>query len=151
MLQGGRSRVRITISLDFSIDLILLWNRNSVVDRATSYGLDDRGVGVRVAVWSRIFSMLSRPVLGPTRPPIQRVPGAKQQVREVDDSPPTSAEVKKMWIYTSTPPYDFIAYLVKHSDNFIFALLSPNPSSRTMALWSTQPLTETSAANLLGG
>jgi hypothetical protein len=24
-------------------------------------------------------------------------------------SPPTSAEVKKMWIYTSTPPYDFMA------------------------------------------
>jgi hypothetical protein len=24
-------------------------------------------------------------------------------------SPPTSAEVKKMWIYTSTPPYAFMA------------------------------------------
>jgi hypothetical protein len=24
-------------------------------------------------------------------------------VREVDHSPPTSAEVKKLWIYTSTP------------------------------------------------
>jgi hypothetical protein len=23
--------------------------------------------------------------------------------------PPTSAEVKKMWIYTSTPPYAFMA------------------------------------------
>jgi hypothetical protein len=28
---------------------------------------------------------------------------------EVDHSPPTSAEVKKMWIYTSTPPYAFMA------------------------------------------
>jgi hypothetical protein len=25
------------------------------------------------------------------------------------DSPPTSVEVKKMWIYTSTPPYTFMA------------------------------------------
>jgi hypothetical protein len=29
--------------------------------------------------------------------------------READHSPPTSAEVKKMWIYTSTPPYAFMA------------------------------------------
>jgi hypothetical protein len=29
--------------------------------------------------------------------------------REVDHSPPTSAKVKKMWIYTSTPPYAFMA------------------------------------------
>jgi hypothetical protein len=26
-----------------------------------------------------------------------------------DHSPPASAEVKKMWIYTSTPPYAFVA------------------------------------------
>jgi hypothetical protein len=37
-------------------------------------------------------------------------PGVKRQGREADHSPPTSAEVKKMWIYTSTPPYDFMAY-----------------------------------------
>jgi hypothetical protein len=42
------------------------------------------------------------------QPPIQWVPGAlsqgiKRAEREVDQSPPTSAEVKKMWIYTSTP------------------------------------------------
>jgi hypothetical protein len=34
-------------------------------------------------------------------------PGVKRQVREADHSPPTIAEVKKMWIYTSTPPYAF--------------------------------------------
>jgi hypothetical protein len=42
-------------------------------------------------------------------------PGGKAVEREVDHSPPASAEVKKMWIYTSTPPY---ALLVKHRDNF---------------------------------
>jgi hypothetical protein len=31
-------------------------SRDSVVGIATGYGLDDRGVGVRVPVWSRIFS-----------------------------------------------------------------------------------------------
>jgi hypothetical protein len=31
------------------------------------------------------------------------------QGREADHSPPTSAEVKKMWIYTPTPPYVFMA------------------------------------------
>jgi hypothetical protein len=36
-------------------------------------------------------------------------PGLKWQGREADHSPPTSAEVKKMWIYTSTPPYVFRA------------------------------------------
>jgi hypothetical protein len=35
--------------------------------------------------------------------------GVKRQGREADHSPPTSAEVKKMWIYTSTPPYVFMA------------------------------------------
>jgi hypothetical protein len=36
-------------------------------------------------------------------------PWVKRTGREVDHSPPTSAEVKKMWIYTSTPPYAFMA------------------------------------------
>jgi hypothetical protein len=61
-----------------------------------------------------VVSMLSRPALGSTQPPIQWVPGAlslgvKRSGREADHSPPTSAEVKKMWIYTSTPPYAFMA------------------------------------------
>jgi hypothetical protein len=36
-------------------------------------------------------------------------PGVKRSGREDDNSPPTSAGVKKMWIYTSTPPYAFMA------------------------------------------
>jgi hypothetical protein len=80
---------------------------------ATSYGLDDRGVGVRVMVGSRIFSSPDRPVLRFTQLRIQWVPGAlspgvKRPGREVDHSPPTSVEVKKMWINTSTPPYAFM-------------------------------------------
>jgi hypothetical protein len=36
-------------------------------------------------------------------------PRVKRQRREADHSPPTRAEVKKMWIYTSIPPYVFMA------------------------------------------
>jgi hypothetical protein len=35
--------------------------------------------------------------------------GVKRQGREADHSPPTSAEVKKIWIYTSTALYVFMA------------------------------------------
>jgi hypothetical protein len=35
--------------------------------------------------------------------------GVKLQGREADHSLPTSAEVKKMWMYTSTAPYVFMA------------------------------------------
>jgi hypothetical protein len=36
-------------------------------------------------------------------------PGVKRLEGEADHSPPISVEVKKMWIYTSTPPYSFMA------------------------------------------
>ncbi|PNF15383.1 hypothetical protein B7P43_G01010 [Cryptotermes secundus] len=35
--------------------------------------------------------------------------GVKRPGREADHSPPTSVEVKKMWIYTFTPPFAFMA------------------------------------------
>jgi hypothetical protein len=88
-------------------------SRDSSVGTETGYGLDDLGVEIRVPVGSRIFSTSSIPVLGPTQPPIQCVPGAlkpkiKLPGREADHSPPTSAEVKNTWIYTSIPPYGFM-------------------------------------------
>jgi hypothetical protein len=56
------------------------------------------------------FSSSSTPALGAIQPHIQWVPGIlfpgiKQQRHEADYSSPTSAEFKKMWIYTSTPLY----------------------------------------------
>jgi hypothetical protein len=36
-------------------------------------------------------------------------PGVKRSGREAEHSPPTSAEAKNTWIYTSSPPYAFMA------------------------------------------
>jgi hypothetical protein len=89
--------------------------RDNVVGIVTGYGLDDRGVGVWVLVEARIFtSTSSTPGLGSTQPSIQWVPkafspGVKPPGCEADRLPPASAELKKMWIYTSTPPYAFMA------------------------------------------
>jgi hypothetical protein len=78
-------------------------------DIALGYGLDDRGSSVRfpVGAGNFLFITVSRAALGPTQPPIQWVPGAlslgvKRPGREADHSPPSSAEVKKVWSYTST-------------------------------------------------
>jgi hypothetical protein len=105
--------------LHFSLRLLpetFFFPRDSAVGIATGYGLDDRGVGVRVPVGARIFTSPCRPdrLWGPTQFPIQWVPGIlslgiKVPGREADHSPPTSAEVNKVWIYTSTPPYAFMA------------------------------------------
>jgi hypothetical protein len=96
--------------------------------------------------------MSSTPALGSFQPPIHWVPGAlfpgiKRPGREADHSPPTSAEVKKMWVYTSTPPYAFMAsayvvqgqlyllplYLCRHVTflvpNFLSTLLGLSPNA----------------------
>jgi hypothetical protein len=46
--------------------------RDSVVGMATRYGLDGPGIESQ---WGRDFPHPSRPALGPTQPPVQRVPG----------------------------------------------------------------------------
>jgi hypothetical protein len=95
-------------------------SRDSVVCIVTGYRLDDRGVRVRVPV----FSAASRPAMGPTQHPIQWVPGVKGPGREADHSPPDSAEVKKMWVYTSTPHTSSwrSVQAVQHRDNFTSSL-----------------------------
>jgi hypothetical protein len=82
---------------------------------ATGYGLSDRGVGVQVPLRSELSSTSSRPALGPTQFLTEWVtlplsPGIKRLGREADHVPPTSADVKKTWIYTSTPPYVFMTW-----------------------------------------
>jgi hypothetical protein len=73
-----------------------------------------------------LFFTSSRPALRPNQPPMEWVQGflspeVKQQGREADHSPPNSAEVKNMWIYTATPPIRHLGVvlnLLVTSDNF---------------------------------
>jgi hypothetical protein len=82
---------------------------------AMVYGLDDQGVRVRVPVGSRIFSSLRRSdrLWSPPNLLCNRYrglfPAVKRPECEVDHSPSSYAEVKKTWIYTSTPPYVFMS------------------------------------------
>jgi hypothetical protein len=67
-------------------------------------GFDSRcGLGIL------LFTTVSRTALGLTQPPMKWVPGAlsmgvKWPEREADHSPPSSAEVRNEWSYTSIPP-----------------------------------------------
>jgi len=79
--------------------------RDSSVGIATRYGLNGQGIE---SWWGRDFPHASRPVLGPTQPPIQWLPGLSRGVkrpgRDVDHPPPSSAEVKeKVELYLYSP------------------------------------------------
>jgi hypothetical protein len=85
-------------------------NRDSVVGIAISYGQSGRtsspggfkdllhvvqtGSGVKPTSYPMGTGALSQ--------------GVKRPGREADHSPPASSEVKKMWIYTPTPPHAFM-------------------------------------------
>jgi hypothetical protein len=136
-----RLRIRIFIPSIFhtasllGTSLIKQRDWDSSVDIETAYGLGDRAVGVRV-------SMSFRPALGSTQTPIQWAPGGffpgvKLPGRKADHSPPASAEVKKMWIYTSTPLYAFIAYCLislAQRQLYLVPLLSKYLSPRAWTL-----------------
>jgi hypothetical protein len=90
-------------------------SRDSVVGIATGYGLDDRGFELESG-WDQEFSLLHVVQIGsgahPASYPWVRgalSPVVKRPGREADHSPATSAEVKKIWIYTSASPYAFMA------------------------------------------
>jgi hypothetical protein len=57
---------------------------------------------------SQEFSLLHVVQTGSGAHPDFYSPGVKRLGREADHSPPTSAEVKKTWIYTSIPSYVFM-------------------------------------------
>jgi hypothetical protein len=87
-----------------------------------NYGLDDRGSRVRCPEGAENFSLYHRVQWGPpTSYPMGTGAlslGMKRPGREADDSPPSSAEIKNAWSYTSTPPYVFMAWcVVKHRNN----------------------------------
>jgi hypothetical protein len=73
--------------------------------------------GVRIPIEAGNYSLHHRVQTGSGAhpPPIQWVPGVislgvKRPGRKADHSPPSSAEVKNAWSYTSTPAYAFMAW-----------------------------------------
>jgi hypothetical protein len=65
-------------------------------------------VRISVEAGAFLFASASRSALGPTQPPTQGIkgtlkPGVRRPGREAVQSPPSSAEVKKAWRYSSTP------------------------------------------------
>jgi hypothetical protein len=85
-------------------------SRDNSVGIALGYGLDDWGSRVRFPVEAGNFSLHHRVQdgSGPTKPPIQLVPGVhtlgiKWLGREADHLPQSSAQVNNAWSYTSTP------------------------------------------------
>jgi hypothetical protein len=106
-------RVSWTGAHNFNTRLVLrcghLYSRQLHPTLNLSYGLDARRFESRTGLGNFVFTTSSRPALGPTQPPIQWVPEAlslrvKLMGREADNSPPSSAKVKKASSYTSTPP-----------------------------------------------
>jgi hypothetical protein len=63
-----------------------------------------------------LYDTVSRPVLGPTQPPIQRIPGVlslgvKRSGREADRLPPSSAEVNEcveLYLHSPMRLYDVV-------------------------------------------
>jgi hypothetical protein len=75
------------------------------------YGLDDRGFRVRFPARAGNFSLHYCVQNGSGAHPASypmgtrgSFPGVKRPEHEVDHSPPSSAEIKNAWSYTSTPP-----------------------------------------------
>jgi hypothetical protein len=113
------TKYRINMSSDtyFTVPTYSSKSRDSSVSIALGHGLDDRGSRVRfpAGAGNFLFTTAFRTALGPNQPPIQWVPGAlslgiKWPGREADHSPPSSAEVKNSWTYTSTPQYAFMVW-----------------------------------------
>jgi hypothetical protein len=80
-------------------------------------GLDDRGSRVRFSAGAGNFSLCNRVQNGygahPTSYPMGTWDlslGVKRPGREADHSPPSSADVKNAWSYTSPPQYAFMAW-----------------------------------------
>jgi hypothetical protein len=90
------------------------------------FGLNDRRFESRQGM-GIFLNTVFRPALEPTQLPIQWVSGVlslgvNRPEREVDHSPPSSADVKNAWSYTSTLPIRLHGVVLTYRDNFTFTL-----------------------------
>jgi hypothetical protein len=134
-------------------------SRDSAVSIATSYWLDDWGVKFE-SQWGQEFSLPHGIQTGSgvhsTSCPMcmgALSPGVKRLARETDHSPPTSAEVKKTWVYTSTPLYASwrSAYLVKYRDKLYFTFTLQKPSQIYLNIYQIcEPVPQTLFISIFG-
>jgi hypothetical protein len=85
-----------------------------------------------------LFSKPSRPSPGPAQAPLRKIIGELLSVvtrtgRETDHSPPSNAEGKNEWSYTSTPPCAFIVY---KEVTYTFILLNFTATYMFCGIWS---------------
>jgi hypothetical protein len=116
---------------------------------ALGYGLDDRGSRVRFPAGTGIFlfTIAFRTALGPTKSPIQWVPGAlslgvKRPGCEADHSPPSSAEVKNAWSYTSTPTVRLHGVVLSPAQGQLYLLSSPSQQKMKYPYWMAADITK---------
>jgi hypothetical protein len=96
--------------------VLQMFNQPFVLSKFPKVGLYDlHSVCQLLYAWTNLYEIcIYLWSISWEQPPIQWVPGAlslgvKRPGREADHSPPASVEVKRMWIYTSTPSYAFMA------------------------------------------
>jgi hypothetical protein len=103
--------------------LRLLLLKVSAVGKETGYGLEDQESEFGPQQGRECLLLRVIQDKRPIQLSIQWVRGVKLPGLEADHSHPTTAEVKKTCIYTSTPLHVFMTWcLVTHSDNFVFSL-----------------------------
>jgi len=92
------------------------------------YGLDNRGFKTQQGQDIFLLSTPSRPLLGPTRPPVQYVQcfffpnRVKRPGRNVNHSPPSSEEVKNDRSYTSSSPICLHAWTATTSSSCFYSV-----------------------------
>jgi hypothetical protein len=114
------SITQIQSALNFLINLSTQFStylESSSVGTATGYEVDDRATGIQFLAEARklLFSTMSRQALGSTQPHIQCKRGTfslkiKWLGCEANHSPPSTADIKNAWIYSSTPPNTFMMW-----------------------------------------
>jgi hypothetical protein len=130
--------------------------RDVIIDRAIILKwilVEEDGVVWTGIIWLRIGTSgwllwtqhtSSRLAQGSKQPPIQWVSGALSSVvkrpgREAGHLPPTNAEVKKTWIYTSIPPHVFMAQCLHRTPLPLFDLNSKGEGTPRKLATATQP------------
>jgi hypothetical protein len=112
-----------TVYLNIYLWVMLLYSSRCELFSSNIFKIqkEDSVVGIVPCLWAgrprgwslspvgpRIFSSPRRPDQLWGQPNLLS-PGINWPGCEANHLPPASAEVKKMWIYTSTPPYAFMA------------------------------------------